>query len=75
MRGAEKGKGPNRRIRLRERRGRQQLTGQRKSKMEMMRETVGGERRMLLLLQAKIEDAAAAAVAIAKSLDLRYPGQ
>ena len=41
----------------------------------MMRETVGGRRRMLSLLQAAIEDVAAAVVAIATRLVLRDPGQ
>ena len=73
-----RGEGPNWRIRLIERRGRQHLTGRRKNETEMMRETVGGSRRMLSLLQAPREDAAAAAVAISISiatrLDLRDPG-
>ena len=73
-----RGECPNWRIRVRERRGKQHLTGRRKTETEMMRETVGGSRRMLSLLQAPREDAAAAAVAISISiatrLDLRDPG-
>ena len=43
------------------------------SEMEMMSETVGGRKRMLVLLQAAREDAANTVVAIAKKLALRYP--
>ena len=60
-------------IRVRERRGSQKLTGQRKSETEMMRETVGGRRKMLLLLQSARGDAAV--VATATRLYLRDPGQ
>ena len=45
------GKGPKRRIRVIEIRGRKQLTGQIKSEVEMMRETVGGG--VLLIHQAE----------------------
>ena len=41
----------------------------------MMRETVGGRRRMLSLFQAAGDDVAEAVVAIAKKLALRDPGQ
>ena len=73
MRGEEQGKGPKWRIRVIERRGRQQLTGRRKIETEMIRETVGERRRIMLLLEAVREDAAV--VAIATRLDLRYPVQ
>ena len=42
LRGTERGKGPERRIRVIERRGKQHLTGRRKRETEMKRETVGG---------------------------------
>ena len=70
-----RGKDPKRRIRVRERRGRKQLTGRRKTETEMMRETVGERRRIILILQAAKEDATAAVVAIATRLALRDPGQ
>ena len=41
----------------------------------MMRETVGGRRRMMPLLQATRDDTSAEVVAIATRLDLRYPSQ
>ena len=41
---------------MRERRGRKHLTGQRKRETEMMRETVGGRRMILSLLQEARED-------------------
>ena len=44
------GKGPKRRIMVRERRGLDQLTGRRKIKTEIMREAEGGRRRMLSLI-------------------------
>ena len=76
MMGIYKGKGPNQRIRVRERRGRKHLIGQRKRETEIMRETVGGGgRRMLSLLQAAREDSSATVVAIANMLALRDPGQ
>ena len=45
--GTERGKGMKRRIRVRYRRVIQQLTDKIKSQTEMMRETVGGRRRMM----------------------------
>ena len=48
----------------------QQLTGQRKSEMVMMRDTVGGISRMLLILQVAGEYAASEVVAIANRLAL-----
>ena len=74
-RGTERGEVTKWRIRVRERRGRHQLTGRRKIKTKMMRETVGGRRRMLSLLQAAIEDTAVAVVAIETRLALREPRQ
>ena len=41
----------------------------------MRKETVGGRKRMLFLLQATREDAEVAVVAIATRLDQRDPGQ
>ena len=58
-----------------DRRCRQQLVGQRKREMEIMRETVGGRRSIMSLLQAAREDASAEVVAIATRLALRDPGQ
>ena len=62
-------------VRVKERRGRQHLKGQRKSETETITETVGGRRRMLSLLKAAREDAAAAVVLIETRLALRYNGQ
>ena len=49
-RAQKRGKWLNLRITLIERGGRQQLTGHRKTDMELMMETVGGKRRMLSFL-------------------------
>ena len=49
--------------------------GRRKSESEMMRETVGGRKRILSLLRAAIEDVAATVVAIATGLALRDHGK
>ena len=70
-----RGKAPKWRIRVRERRGMQHLTGIRKSETEMMSQKVGGRRRILLLLQAARDDAVEAVVVIETRLDLRDPGQ
>ena len=71
-----RGEVQNRSISLRQRRSRQHLTGQRKIETEMMRETVGGRRRRIMLIfQAEREDTAAAVIAIVTRLALRDPRQ
>ena len=62
-------------IRVRERRGKQQLKGRRKTETEIMRETVRGRRKIPLLLQVAREDAATSVAEIANRLALRDPGK
>ena len=68
-------KGPKRRIRVRERRGRQHLTGRRKIEMVMMRETVGGGGECDVAPSSGTRNSEAEVVAIAERLALIDTGQ
>ena len=69
------GKGPKRRIRVRDIRRGQHLTGKRKSETEMMRETVRRRRRIIYIFQVAIEDVTSEVVSIETRSALNDPGK